>query len=157
MALQDARAFVEALEGDRRLAEEVRAEIIGSEGSMMEAYVAAGERRGHHFSAEELGDALGALRDVAESAELDKVELEEVAGGEMYWPKDDRCSDTFSTSPTENCWHDDRCRNIVNFYNDKESCTATYEEGELCWLTDYCSAVIYESSCSNHYYGAKGH
>ena len=149
MALQDAKAFVEALEGDRRLAEEVRAELKELGGSMMEAYVAAGERRGHHFSAEELGAALEALRDAAEGAELDSAELEAVAGGEVYWPKDDRCSDTFSTSPTENCWSDDRCRNVINYYRHNVSCSFTYEEGEICVVADFCQQ-LFESPM---YYG----
>ena len=141
MALQDAKAFIEEIEGDRRLAQEVRAEIKGFEGTTAEAYVASGERRGHRFSAEELGVALKALKDDAEARELDSAELEAVAGGEVYWPKDDRCSDTFSTSPTENCWSDDRCRNIINFYTHHPACAVTLEEDEFCFVAEYCMQV----------------
>ena len=149
MALQDAKAFIEEIEGDLRLAQEVRAEIKGFEGTTAEAYVASGERRGHRFSAEELGVALKALKDDAEARELDSAELEAVAGGEVYWPKDDRCSDTFSTSPTENCWSDDRCRNVINYYRHNVSCSFTYEEGEICVVADFCQQ-LFESPM---YYG----
>ena len=142
MALQDAKAFIEEIEGDLRLAQEVRAEIKGFEGTTAEAYVASGERRGHRFSAEELGVALKALKDDAEARELDSAELEAVAGGEVYWPKDDRCSDTFSTSPTENCWSDDRCRNMINFYIHNPACAVTFEDGEFCWIGDFCGSVV---------------
>ena len=141
MALQDAKAFIEAIESEQRLAEEVRAEIKNFEGTTMEAYVAAGENRNLRFSAEELGVALKSLKDDAEARELDSAELEAVAGGEVYWPKDPRCSDTFSTSPTENCWMDDRCRNIINYYTHQPACAVTLEDGEFCFVAEYCAQV----------------
>ena len=85
MSQQEAKRFLEALEADQKLMEEVRAKAADSQ-STAEFYAAAAKDLGFDFDALELEAELKA-RQVAlmDGVELDDTELEQVARGKLRY------------------------------------------------------------------------
>ena len=71
--------------------------------------------------------------------ELDKDELDQVAGGGSY-PYGYPCKDTFK--PDENCFFTDRCNSANLYYKLNPSCSLTYDPAESCISSDACKELI---------------
>ena len=128
MSQQEAKRFLEALEADQKLMEEVRAKAADSQ-STAEFYAAAAKDLGFDFDALELEAELKARQDaLMDGVELDDTELEQVAGGNGEW-----------------CWWDNLCMKAIRYQKEHPNCRSTYMKGELfhCQVLDYCSRLVH--------------
>ena len=130
MAAGDAKKFVEALEADQKLMEQIRAKAA-EVGSAIEAYVAAAKEAGYEITAEELEAVLKARQKAGiaavDGAELNDAELDQVAGGGGW------------------CWTSDKCMKIINYEKKYSNCQVTYNPSEIlnCEVLDYCYALVW--------------
>ena len=131
MAKEDALRFLEQTKTDQELVEKVRAALVGGNAP---SFAAAAADLGFSFTDEEFQEASAELRqaelDQLEGVELDDAELEQVAGGGDNY----NCSDTYREG--ENCWADDQCDRILNYYKGLDACDYTYDPRESCYNLD---------------------
>ena len=128
MAKEDALRFLEQTKTDQELVEKVRAALVGGNAP---SFAAAAADFGFSFTDEEFQEASAELRQAAldqlDGVELDDAELEQVAGGAG---NNYACESTFVDG--ENCWADDQCDRILNYYKFRSDCEYTLNVQENC-------------------------
>lgn len=145
MAQAEAKHFIEALEANRKLMEEIRAKVLEAGKPAADAYVEVAKEQGFEFTVEELAAELAAKQasdaDALAAAKLDDAELEQVTGGGDYdHVGPERCRDTYMDG--EDCSFTDKCLTLVNIYRHKDNCGYTFIPGENCNVLDECNSVV---------------
>lgn len=135
MSKAEALRFLQQAKTDDELVEKVRAAVVGGSDSEQVAISLVAADFGYDFSDEELKEASEDLLErelsEAEDMEIDGEELAQVTGGVG---KHYQCASTYSDG--ENCWSDDQCDRVLNYYKAMHPCKYTYNPKESCCILE---------------------
>lgn len=135
MSKAEALRFLQQAKDDDELVEKVRAAVVGGGDSERVSLPLVATDFGYDFSDEELKEASKDLLErelsEAEGMEIDDEELAQVAGGVG---KHYECASTYSDG--ENCWTDDQCDRVLNYYKGLHPCKYTYNPRESCYFLE---------------------
>ena len=150
MSKENAKRFLDELDQNEKALEMLKEMKDADSEEEIRLFASAARETGYDTTDEEIREILEnakamQIQESDEAAEqvkkLSREDVDGVAGGKKHDP---RCKDTFKSG--ENCWWNDQCNKVVNFY-----ITVLYENGvetsRICENRAYCDKIMQSPDC----------